>query len=151
MLVAVAAAMGGWVIATAGSASTERVRAYGADVVLDYHEPNWQSEVQHLTGGVRVAVNAVRGAAESVIPVIVDGGRVATITGDPPTSVRHIQVRNMYVSPNGSDLEQVAKGFVQRGLTIPVTSVYSLLEAGDALSQVVSGGSVGGVVIDPRR
>ena len=152
MLVALAAAMGGWVIATAGPASAERVYGYGASVVLDYHEPNWPTEVQHLTGGgVPVAVNAVRGAAVSLMPLVVDGGRLATITGDPPPSERHIQVSNVYVSPDGSALEEVAAGFTQRGLTIPVAGVHSLLEAGKALSQVVSGGTAGGVVIDPRR
>ncbi len=151
MLVAVAAEMGGRVIATASPASTERVRGYGADVVVDYHERNWPAEVRRLTGGVRVAVNAVRGAAERLLAVVVDGGRLATITGDPPPSERHVQVSNVYVSPNGSDLEQVAAGFVERELTIPVTGIYSLMEASNALSQVVSGGIAGGVVIDPRR
>jgi hypothetical protein len=36
-------------------------------------------------------------------------------------------------------------------LTIPVAGVHGLLEAGKALSQVVSGRTAGGVVIDPRR
>jgi hypothetical protein len=41
VLVAVAAEMGGWVIATAGPASAERVRGYGASEVLDYHQAAW--------------------------------------------------------------------------------------------------------------
>lgn len=152
MLVAVAAAMGGWVIATAGPASAERIYGYGASVVLDYHKPDWPTEVQHLTdGGVPVVVNTVRGAAVSLMQLVVDGGRLATITGDPPPSERQIRVSNVYVSPNGSALEEVAAGFAQRGLTIPVAGVHGLLEAGQALSQVVSGGSAGGMVIDPRR
>jgi NADPH:quinone reductase-like Zn-dependent oxidoreductase len=152
LLVAVAAAMGGWVIATAGPASAARVYGYGARVVLDYHEPAWPTAIQQLTGGgVPVAVNAVRGAAVSLLPVVVDGGRLATITSDPPPSERHIRVSNVYVRPNGSALEAVAAAFAQRGLTIPVASVHGLLEAGQALAQVVSGGTAGGVVIDPRR
>src|SRR6185437_7043111 len=51
MMVAVAAAMGGWVIATAGPVSAERVHGYGASVVLDYHKPDWPAEVQRLTNG----------------------------------------------------------------------------------------------------
>ena len=38
VLVAVAADLGGWVIATAGPVSAARVRSYGASVVLDYHQ-----------------------------------------------------------------------------------------------------------------
>ena len=85
LLVAAAADVGGWVIATAGPPSAERVRSYGANVVLDYHQPDWPREVHRLTdGGVPVAVNAVRGAACSLLPLVLDGGRPATITSDAP-------------------------------------------------------------------
>ena len=46
VLVAVAVEMGGWVIATAGPASAERIRGYGASLVLDYHQPDWPTEVR---------------------------------------------------------------------------------------------------------
>jgi hypothetical protein len=46
-------------------------------------------------------------------------------------------------------LEQLAASFAQRGLAIPVAGVYSLSEAGRALSEAVSGRAAGGVVIDP--
>jgi NADPH:quinone reductase-like Zn-dependent oxidoreductase len=151
VLVAVAAEMGGWVIATAGPASAERVRGYGASVVLDYHQPDWPREVRRLTdGGVPVAVNAVLGAASGLLPLVLDGGRVATITSDPPPGERHIQVSNVYVSPNGILLEQLAMRFAQRGLAIPVAGVHSLAEAGRVLAEVVSGRAAGGVVLDPR-
>jgi NADPH:quinone reductase-like Zn-dependent oxidoreductase len=151
VLVAVAADMGGWVIATAGPASAERVRGYGASVVLDYRQPDWPTEVRRLTGGgVPVAVNAVRGAASSLMGLVVDGGRLATITGDPPPGERQIRVSSLYVSPDGIILEQLAARFAQRGLAIPVAGVHSLSEAGRALSEAVSGRAAGGVVIDPR-
>ena len=151
LLVAVAAGMGGWVIATASSSGAERVRGYGASVVLDYHQSNWPAEVRRLTGGgVSVAVNAVRGAASSLMTLVVDGGRLATITSDAPPAERNIRVTNAYVSPNGAILEQLAASFAQRGLAIPVAVVHSLPEAGTALSEAVSGKAAGGVVIDPR-
>jgi NADPH:quinone reductase-like Zn-dependent oxidoreductase len=152
VIVAIAAAMGGRVIATAGPASAERVRGYGAGAVLDYHQPDWPAEIRRLTGGgVTVAVNAVPGAAASLMPLIVDGGRLATITTDPPPVERQIRVSSVIVSPNGILLEQLAERFAQDGLTIPVAGVYSLSEADRALSEVLSGRPAGGVVIDPRR
>jgi NADPH:quinone reductase-like Zn-dependent oxidoreductase len=151
LLVAVAADMGGWAIATAGPASAERVRGYGASVVLDYHLPDWQQQVRRLTdGGVPVAVNAVRGAAPGLLPLVLDGGRLATITGDPPPGERHIRVSNAYVSPNGILLEQLAMRFAQRGLAIPISGVHSLSEAGRVLAEVASGRAAGGAVLDPR-
>ena len=151
VIVAIAAAMGGRVIATAGPASAERVRGYGAGAVVDYHQPDWPAEVRRLTGGgVTVAVNAVPGAAASLMPLIMDGGRLATITSDPPPGERQIRVSSVIVSPNGIILEQLAARFAQDGLTIPVAGVYSLSEADRALSEVLSGRAAGGVVIDPR-
>jgi NADPH:quinone reductase-like Zn-dependent oxidoreductase len=152
VLVAVAADMGGWVIATAGPASAERVRSYGAHVVLDYHQPDWPSEVRRLTGaGVPVAVNAVPGAAAGLLPLVVDGGRLATITTDPPPAERGIQVSNVYVRPDGLRLEQLAARFAQRGLALPVAGMHGLADAGRALADVVAGRAAGGVVLDPRR
>jgi NADPH:quinone reductase-like Zn-dependent oxidoreductase len=151
LLVAVAADMGGWVIATAGPASAERVRGYGASVVLDYHEPNWPREVRRLTdGGVPVAVNTVPGAASSLLPVVLDGGRLATITSDPPPGERHIHVSTVYVSANGLLLEKLAARFAERALAIPIAGVHGLSEAGEVLAEVVSGRAAGGVVLDPR-
>jgi NADPH:quinone reductase-like Zn-dependent oxidoreductase len=121
-------------------------------VVLDYHLPDWQQQVRRLTdGGVPVAVNAVRGAAASLLPLVLDGGRLATITSDPPPGERQIRVSNAYVSPNGSLLEQLAASFAQRGLAIPIAGVHGLSEAGEVLAEVASGRAAGGVVLDPRR
>lgn len=152
VLVAVAAAMGARVIATAGPQSADRVRGYGASVVVDYHRPDWPTEVRDLTGGgVSVAVNAVRGAALSLMRLVVDGGRLATITGDPPAAERQIRVSDCYVRPDGIALEQLAASFTERGLAIPVAGVFGLSQAGTALSEVISGKAAGGVLIDPRR
>jgi len=151
VLVAVAADMGGWVIATASPAGADRVRSYGASVVLDYHRTDWPTEVRRLSGGgVLVAVNTVRGAAASLLPLVADGGRLTTITSDAPASERQIRVSNAYVSPNGAILEELAARFAQRGLAIPVAAVHRLSEARRALSEAVSGRAPGGVIIDPR-
>ena len=55
----------------------------GASVVLDYHQPDWSREVRRLTDGGVAAVNTVRGAAASQLPLVVNGGRLATISSDP--------------------------------------------------------------------
>ena len=152
MIVALAAGMGGRVIAIAGAGSAERLRAYGASAVLDYHQPDWQLQARELVpGGATVAVNAVPGAAARLIPLVADGGRLATITGDPPTQQRGIRVSNCYVRPDGPALERLAANFAVRGLALPVVCVRPLVEAASALSEVTSGQAGGGVLIDPRR
>ena len=148
MLVATAADMGASVIATTGPDSAERVRGYRASIVLDYHHDDWPGEVNQLTGGgVPVAVNAVPGAAGRLMPLVMDGGQVATITSDPPPEERRIRISSVYVRSNGIALERLAARFSQRGLSLPIARVYGLSEAGTALSARAAAG----VVIDPRN
>ncbi len=152
LLVAVAAGAGGRVIAVADPASAERLRGYGAVALIDYHQPDWHGQVRDLAkGGLRVAVNAVRGAAASLLPLVSDNGRLATITGDAPAAERGIRISSVYVSADGKSLEHVAADFAKRGLTLPVAGVYALEDAGKALSAAASGHAGGGIVIDPRR
>jgi NADPH:quinone reductase-like Zn-dependent oxidoreductase len=149
MLVALAANMGARVIATAGPRSEDRVRGYGAELIVDYHAPDWQTQVRSASGGqLRAAANAGRGAASTLIPLMTDGGRLATITGDPPTAERGIEVIDCYVRPDGAALEQIAARFAGRGLSVPLSATYEFATADKALAEAVSGKSAGGIIIN---
>lgn len=152
MLVAVAAEWSVRVIAVAGSRSAGRAKAFGASTVLDYKDAGWMREAQRLTGNrLSYVVNAVPGAASSLMALINDGGRLVTITGDPPNSERGIVVTNLYVKPDGNSLDRVATEFAGKGLVLPVAAVYGLSEAAKALGEAVAGRQAGGLVIDPRQ
>jgi NADPH:quinone reductase-like Zn-dependent oxidoreductase len=151
MLVAVASKLGARTIATAGPRSAERVKAYGAATVLDYRTGDWQQQVRKIVGsrGVRIAVNAVSGAARSLLPLVADGGKLTTITSDGPQTQRGISVTNFYVSADGEALERVAVDFADSHLSIPIAAVFGLSEAAVALQTAVSGKVAGAVVIKP--
>src|SRR3954449_3619928 len=86
LVVQLAIMRGATVVATAGPGSAARVRGYGATAVFDYHDPGWPARVREASGGCGVApaVNAARGGAAAALAAVADGGRLATITGDPP-------------------------------------------------------------------
>jgi NADPH:quinone reductase-like Zn-dependent oxidoreductase len=150
MLAAVAAAMGARVIAVASARDEERLKRFGATAVLD-RASSWRQAAERLAGsGFPAVVNAVRGATASVLPLVADNGRLATITGDPPASQRGIRISNVYVVPEGDALERLAADFANRGLTLPVAGVFGLAQGSTALAEAVAG-SPGVVVIDPRR
>src|SRR5215475_2310336 len=111
LLVALGSLRGAQVIATAGPASEQRVKALGARQVIDYHDQEWPEQVRAITGrhGVAAAVNAARGGAASAIRVVADGGRLATITPDPPSPQRGITVSSIYVSADGNQLRKLAQ------------------------------------------
>ncbi|HZA01730.1 MAG TPA: zinc-binding dehydrogenase, partial [Hyphomicrobiaceae bacterium] len=124
----------------------------GASTVLDYKNAGWMRQAQKQTANrLSYVVNAVQGAAQSLMALINDGGGLVTITGDPPTSERGIAVTNLYVTPDGDSLDRVATDFAGKGFALPVAAVYGLSEAGEALAEAMAGRQAGGLLIDPRQ
>lgn len=149
LLVALGALRGGRVIATAGQASERRVRALGAQHVIDYYDRDWPEQVRAITGGggVAAAVNAVPGHAADAIRAVADNGRLATITSDPPVEERGITVSNVYVRPDGDQLRRLAKHLADGTLAVPVASTYRLADAAAALAQTTSGHAGGAIIL----
>jgi NADPH:quinone reductase-like Zn-dependent oxidoreductase len=151
LLVALAVLRGGRVIATAGPASWQRVRALGARHVIDYHDQDWPEHVRALTGhhGVAAAANAAPGGAATALRAVADGGRLATITSDPPSCQRGIKVTSVYVRADGHQLRQLAEQFADAKLEIPVAASYRLADAAQALTQATGGHPAGAIVLTP--
>jgi NADPH:quinone reductase-like Zn-dependent oxidoreductase len=151
LLVALAALRGAQVIATAGPASRQRVTELGARQVIDYHDQDWPAQVRAITAnrGVDAAANAVPGGAARAIEAVAGGGRLATITSDPPGEQRGITVSSIYVRPDGTQLRALAERFADGQLEIPVAASYRLADAAQALALVAGGHAAGAVVLTP--
>jgi NADPH:quinone reductase-like Zn-dependent oxidoreductase len=149
LLVSLGSLRGAEVIATAGPRSHAPLAALGARYVIDYHEQNWPDRVVAITGGsgVSAAVNAAPGRAGDVIRAVRDGGRLATITSDPPEPHREIAVSSVYVTPDGAQLDRLGRLLAAGKLEISVAMSYALLDAADALATVVSGRAGGAVAL----
>jgi NADPH:quinone reductase-like Zn-dependent oxidoreductase len=149
MLVQLAAARGARVIATASAKKAERVRGYGASEVLDYRD-DWPALVREITGGgAPKAVNAARGQAATALQAVAAGGRLATITGDPPPEERGVAVSDVYVRPDGRQLSALAELLARGTLSVPIASVCPLEQAARALREVVEGAD-GAIVLSLR-
>src|SRR6266700_305295 len=149
LLVQLAAARGARVIATASAKKVERIRDYGASEVLDYHG-DWPALVREITGGgAPKAVNAARGQAATTLKAVADGGRLATITGDPPREERGVTVSDVYVRPDGRQLSALAELLAHGTLSVPIASVRPLEQAAQALREVVAGAD-GAIVLSLR-
>ena len=151
LLVALAALHGAQVTATAGPSSRRRVSALGACHVIDYHDQDWPEQVHAITDGhgVAAAASAAPGGAASAIRAVADGGRLATITSDPPAEERGITVINVYVRPDGRQLRDLAARLGGGQLEIPVAASHRLADAARALAQVTGGHAGGAVVLTP--
>ncbi|MBM0257944.1 zinc-binding dehydrogenase [Micromonospora sp. 4G55] len=78
LLVQLAARAGARVVGLAGGPrKTELVRAAGADVVIDYREPDWADRVRAATGGVNVVFDGVGGdVGRAAFDLLDPGGRM---------------------------------------------------------------------------
>jgi NADPH:quinone reductase-like Zn-dependent oxidoreductase len=151
LLVALAVLRGAEVIATAGPASQQRVAALGARHIIDYHDQDWPDQVRAITGrhGAAAAANAASGGAASAIRAVADGGRLATITSDPPSQQRGITVSSIYVRADGNQLRNLAQQFGDGHLEIPVAASYRLTDAARALAQATGGHAAGAITLTP--
>ena len=144
-------ARGAQVIATAGPASQQRLAALGARQIIDYHDQDWPSQVRALTNGhgVAAAANAAPAGGASALEAVADGGRLATITSDPPSQQRGITISSMIVRADGNQLRNPASLLGGGQLEIPVAASYRLADAAQALGQATGGHAVGAIVLTP--
>jgi NADPH:quinone reductase-like Zn-dependent oxidoreductase len=150
LAVQLAVARGATVIATAGPSSESRVRDCGAQVVVDYHDPDWPARARAAAPGGRgvdAAVNTARGGAASALQAVADGGALATITGDPPPAERGIAVANVYVEADGARLAELAEALGGGRVSLHVGARFALPDAAAALRTAVAGGTGGATVL----
>jgi NADPH:quinone reductase-like Zn-dependent oxidoreductase len=149
LVVALAALRGAEVIATAGASNHQRLRRLGAAQVIDYHHASWQRDVLAIAGGAGVdaVANAVPGGSAKAIAAVRDGGRLATITSDPPPAQRGIEISSVYVRADGTQLERLAELLDAGAIELAVGRVFGLAEAATALRTAVAGNDGKAVVL----
>lgn len=125
LIVQLAAMRGVDVLATAGPRSANRVRGHGVREVVDYRDPLWPQHARALA----------------------DGGRLATVTSDPPESTRGISVTAVYVRSDGPQLGHLAALLASRRLSMPTPRCCGLDQGAAALAHVAAGHGDSGVVI----
>lgn len=148
LIVQLAALRGVDVLATAGPRSADRVRGHGAREVIDYRDPLWPRHARALTkDSIDAVANAAPAGAAVAMTALVDGGRLATITPDPPASTRGISVTAVYVRSDGVQLDRLTGLLASRRLRMPTPRSCGLDQAAAALAHVVAGHESNGVVI----
>lgn len=157
-----AKAMGCRVIATTSSApKMERLKAMGADEVINYVEtPEWGAKVLELTGGLGVdlvvEVGGPNTLPQSIMAATV-GGRIAMVGivgGMGSIDFRHMmgvnhKVLTLFANGMGNrqDLEAMLRFVAQNKIQPVIDSVYPFEKAEDAYRFFAGRGHVGKVVI----
>lgn len=148
LIVQLAALRGADVLATAGPRSADRVRGHGAREVIDYGDRLWPQHAKALAQGpIDAVANAAPGGAAAAMTALADGGRLATITPDPPAPTRGINVTAVYVRSDGAQLDRLTALLASRRLSMPTPRSCGLDQAASALAHVVAGHEANGVAI----
>lgn len=148
LIVQLAALRGVDVLATASPRSADRVRGYGAREVIDYRDRMWPQQARGLAKNpINTVANAAPSGAAAAMTALADGGRLATITPDPPASTRGIGVTAVYVRSDGAQLDRLTALLASHRLSMPTPRSCGLDQAAYALAQVVAGHEPSGVVI----
>jgi len=155
-----AKACGARVIATTSSpAKAERLRALGADEVIDYHcTPGWSAEVRRLTGGTGVQrVVEIGGAAtlpQSLQAVALSGeiAFVGTLAGgssmiDANAVFASGAALRPVAAGSRTQLQAAVRAMAVKQLRPVIERVYAFDEAPAALAWYAEGQSFGKVVI----
>ena len=129
---------GATVVATAAARHAERLRALGAEQIVDSHAADWAA---HLTGGFDAVLVAAMGTAAAAVSVLRDGGRLCSITSDAPAGERNVVSTNLYVRPDAGQLGRLAAEAAEGRLTLDTQAVR--LEAAPPIAQQVTAGGSG--------
>src|SRR3954468_7061350 len=126
------------VIATAAAHHADRLRALGAERIVDSHAADWAA---HLEGGFDAVLVAAMGTAAAAMRVLRDGGRLCSIISDAPPGERDITSTNLYVRPDAAQLRRLAPEAAEGRLTPDARAVR--LEAAPPIAQQITAGGSG--------
>ncbi|WP_055557132.1 NADP-dependent oxidoreductase [Streptomyces sp. NBRC 110028] len=146
LAIQLAAAKGIEVTATASAAAAERLLGLGAMEVVDYHDPNWSAKVR---GGFDAALTIATSTADTVLPLVRDGGRLCSLTSDAPPEERGITSWDLYVEPNAAQLVQLADQAAAGTLKL-APEPLPLSEGPAAFARVVTGRAGGKKIVLTR-
>jgi len=139
---------GATVTATAGPASTGRIRSYGADLIVDHTA----TPLLEAVAGQRfdVVLNLVRTDAEEtaqLTDLVADGGVFVSTTGPAPDPGRGVRVAQMYVRSDAAQLSELVARVDAGDLAIDVAQRRPLADLAAVHDQSAAGRLPGGKTI----
>lgn len=128
------------IVAGAGPARADQLRALGASEVIDTHADGWAQKSDRRFDAVLIAAT---GTAEDAMGLLTDGGRLTSITSDAPDPIRGITTSDLYVQPDGRALGELAALAASGELRFDVQRTP--IKDGAAIADQVARGRSGGV------
>lgn len=143
---------GAKIIATASKQNHNYVKKLGADYAIDYHQTNFLDDVLKLfPEGMDVVLDTIGGnTLTESLEIVKPKGRLVSIVDqiDPKMAKeKNIQFGFVFVSPNGSQLKQIASLIEQGKVATPFIEEMPLSDASKAHKKSREGHTKGKIVL----
>lgn len=149
LVVQMAARRGVRVVGSASTRNHDYLRSLGAELAVDYRDPDWPAAVREwAVGGVDAALAIQPGTAETAQAVVRDGGRLVTVSGDSCASERGIRVEQfVHREDAAEDMGQLIDDITAGRIRLVLEHVYPFEEALSALEKTETRHARGKVVV----
>lgn len=129
------------------------MQSLGADLTVDYHDPNWPEQVKEWSsGGVDAAIAIQPGTGEESIAVIKDGGVVVPVSDYQLTGERNVVVRTLsHHADVRAELMEMMEQIGSNKIQLTIEQVYTFDEALEALEKTTTRRARGKLVIDMEK
>lgn len=137
------------VVAVAGAADHDALRAMGAEFVIDRQVPDLAAAVRELVpGGVDGALDAALLGIRA-LGAVRNRGAFVSVAGDVPVGLRGIRVQTVWIAADGAALGRLAQLAARGELTLRVADTLPLADAEKAHRRLAEGGLRGRLVLAP--
>lgn len=138
------------VAGSASPANHDYMKGLGAELAVDYRDPDWATKVREWSaGGVDAALAIQPGTGQSSQDAVRDGGRVVTISGDQVRPERTIRVSQMRHDPGTRpQFLQMAEDVASGRMRVVIEQVFPFQQAVAALEKTETRHARGKVVVN---
>ncbi|MFB9312971.1 NADP-dependent oxidoreductase [Nocardioides plantarum] len=150
--VQLAAAAGAHVIATASPADADRVRARGADEIVDHTAGDVTTKVGEPVDVVLNLAPVSPDQLAALVTLVADGGVVVNTTvwmPAPSDEARGVRGIDLYVRSDAAQLTELAARVDRGELTVDVAERATMADLADVHTRAAAGGLTGKVVVTP--
>lgn len=137
------------IAASASRKNHEFMQSLGAELTVDYSNPDWKNQV--LTwrpDGVDAALAIQPGTADDCLDIVKDGGKVITVSGDQVESERNITVKQIQHHPETQQtVTQLISDVAAGKIRIVIEHVYPFDQAVAALEKTETRHARGKLVV----
>lgn len=149
LVVQLAVQRGARVVGSASGANHDYLLSLGAELAVDYRNPEWGDEVkQWAPNGVDAALAIQPGTAGSSQGVVRDGGRVITVSGDPCDAERGIRMEQfVHQAAPAQDMADLVNNISDGRVRLVLEHVYAFDQALSALEKTETRHARGKLVV----